>query len=125
MLRSFCSCAAVGCLSMVALSFAMAEEPASGKVNDEEFVTKAAIGGSTEVALAKLAQQRATDPEVKKFADKMATDHTKANNELLTLAGQKAPSRFLLRSTPNIRSVWTSWERWKVPSSIVSTRCRW
>ncbi len=89
MLRKLCSRTAIGCLSVLALSFATADEPASGKLNDEEFVTKAAIGGSTEVALAKLAQQRATEPEVKKFAEKMVTDHTKANNELLTLAGQK------------------------------------
>ena len=35
-----------------------------------------------EVELGQMAQQRATDPEVKQFAEMMVRDHTKAKNEL-------------------------------------------
>jgi putative membrane protein len=56
---------------------------------DRRFVTKAADGGQSELALAELAAQRATNPEVKSFAQKLVTDHTKVNSELMSLASQK------------------------------------
>src|SRR5687767_1919815 len=56
---------------------------------DRRFVTKAADGGRDEVQLAELAAQRATNPEVKSFAQKLVTDHTKVNSELMSLASQK------------------------------------
>jgi putative membrane protein len=55
----------------------------------DDFMTTAARDGLAEVELGKLAAQKATDPEVKKFAQMMVDEHTKANNELKTLAGQK------------------------------------
>jgi len=59
------------------------------KTNDSEFMTKAASGGMLEVELGKVVAQRATTPEAKQFAQKMVTDHTKANNELKALAAKK------------------------------------
>jgi putative membrane protein len=56
---------------------------------DTDFMTKAALGGMAEVELGKLAATRAQNPEVKKFAQQMVTDHTKANDELKALAGEK------------------------------------
>jgi len=56
---------------------------------DNDFVTKASICGSTEVALGRLAQVRASDPEIRKYADKMVNDHQNANNKLMSFAGQK------------------------------------
>ena len=56
---------------------------------DRRFVTKAADGGQTEVQAAQLAAQRATNPDVKNFAQKLVDDHTKVNSELMTLAKQK------------------------------------
>ena len=56
---------------------------------DRRFVTKAADNGQTEVQLAELAAQRATNPEVKSFAQKLVEDHTKVNTELMSLASQK------------------------------------
>lgn len=56
---------------------------------DRRFVTKAVDGGQAEVQLAELAAQRATNPEVKSFAQKLVTDHTKVNTELMSLASQK------------------------------------
>lgn len=54
-----------------------------------DFVVKAADAGMAEVELGKLAAQRATKPEVKKFAQTMVDDHTRANDELKALAQQQ------------------------------------
>jgi putative membrane protein len=56
---------------------------------DRRFVTKAADGGQSEVQLAQLATQQATNPEVKSFAQKLVDAHSKVNAELMTLASQK------------------------------------
>ncbi len=56
---------------------------------DESFVKKAARDGIAEVEMAKIAAQRATDPEVKQLAQRIQQDHEKANEELKQLAAQK------------------------------------
>jgi putative membrane protein len=53
------------------------------------FVRKAALGGMTEVEVAKLAETKSQDPKVKAFAQRMVKDHGKANEELATLAKAK------------------------------------
>ena len=58
-------------------------------VMQDNFWTKAAQGGMAEVELSKLALQKSTNADVKKFAQMMVTDHTKANDELKSLAGKK------------------------------------
>ena len=50
--------------------------------NDKKFVMDAAVGGMAEVELGKLAAEKATNPEVKQFGQRMVDDHTKANDEL-------------------------------------------
>ena len=49
---------------------------------DEHFVKEAATGGMAEVQLGKLAADKASNADVKKFGQKMADDHGKANDEL-------------------------------------------
>lgn len=61
--------------------------PATGAQND--FYTRAAQGGLAEVELSRLAQTNAQSPEVKQFAQMMLTDHSKANDELRSIASQK------------------------------------
>jgi len=56
---------------------------------DSEFMTKAASGGMLEVELGKVVANKATTPEAKQVAEHMVADHTKANEELKTLASQK------------------------------------
>lgn len=51
-------------------------------LTDAEFVTKAASGGLFEVESSKLAKDAGSSAEVKKFAERMVTDHEKANAEL-------------------------------------------
>jgi putative membrane protein len=57
--------------------------------DDADFAVEAASGGMMEVQLGTLALSKATSPDVKSFAQMMVDDHTKANNELKTLAQQK------------------------------------
>ncbi|HEX8531077.1 MAG TPA: DUF4142 domain-containing protein, partial [Cytophagales bacterium] len=57
--------------------------------DDADFMVKAASGGMLEVELGKMALQKASSPNVKKFAQQMVTDHTKANEELKALAAKK------------------------------------
>ncbi len=54
-----------------------------------DFVRHAAEGGLAEVALGKIAAAKATDQDVKEFAQKMVDDHSKANAELTSLAKSK------------------------------------
>lgn len=56
---------------------------------DSAFVMKAAMGGMMEVQSSTVAQQNATHPRVKAFADMMVADHTQANSELQTLVGSR------------------------------------
>jgi Predicted outer membrane protein len=55
----------------------------------KDFVMKAADGGMMEVELGKIAQQKAQSQRVKNYADMIVTDHTKANDDLKSIAGSK------------------------------------
>ncbi|WP_276369384.1 DUF4142 domain-containing protein [Chryseolinea sp. H1M3-3] len=57
--------------------------------DDAEFAVSAAEGGMLEVQLAQLALTKATSPKVKEFAQSMVDDHSKANEELKSLAQSK------------------------------------
>jgi len=62
---------------------------AKAGAGDQTFVTAAAKGGLAEVQLGQLAADKASSDEVKKFGQRMVTDHGKANDELKSLAQQK------------------------------------
>lgn len=51
-----------------------------------DFVDEAAQGGINEVESAKLALEKSTATDVKAFAQQMVDDHTKVNQELMSLA---------------------------------------
>jgi putative membrane protein len=57
--------------------------------DDAKFATAAANGGMAEVAMGKLALERATNIDVKAFANMMVIDHGKANEELMDIAKTK------------------------------------
>ena len=86
------------CLLLAPGSFAQTSQPnapsrtapagtATEALNQEgqTFVKEAGIGGMAEVELSKLAQ-KSENADVKSFADRMVRDHTKANQELTTIA---------------------------------------
>jgi putative membrane protein len=56
---------------------------------DDAWVAKVAKGGMAEVELGKLATQKASADSVKQFGQRMVDDHSKANDELKTLAASK------------------------------------
>ncbi len=60
----------------------------SGKA-DAGFVKKAAEGGMAEVELGRLAADKGANADVKQFGQRMVDDHSKANDELKSLAQQK------------------------------------
>jgi len=68
--------------------------PAKAKLSsaDKTFMMNAAKGGMMEVEMGKQAAQNAQNADVKKFGNRMVTDHSKANNELMALAKQDGVS---------------------------------
>jgi putative membrane protein len=56
---------------------------------DNSFAQKAAGAGLSEVAEANIAVDKTGNADVKEFAQKMITDHTKANDELAKIAQDK------------------------------------
>ena len=61
------------------------DDKADKKVTDTHFVDHVYTDGQNEVILGKLAMQRSRNEDVRKFAQRMIDDHTKANNELTLL----------------------------------------
>jgi putative membrane protein len=57
--------------------------------NDKKFVKKAYRGGMEEVENGKIAKEKAGNDATKDVADRMVTDHTKANEELMNIAKEE------------------------------------
>jgi len=53
---------------------------------DRSFITSAAEANLAEIDIAKMVNQRSTDPAVKDFANRMVTDHTQASQKLASVA---------------------------------------
>ncbi len=103
---------AVGALCLASTSFALNAYPplrtgangpaptnsaapaAKGKLSaaDKTFMMNAAKGGMMEVEMGKMAAQNGQNADVKKFGNRMVTDHSKANNELMALAKEEGVS---------------------------------
>ena len=56
--------------------------------SDKDFINHQLSDGTAEVELGKMAAQKAVNPEVKRFAQMMVDDHTKAGNALKDVAGK-------------------------------------
>lgn len=59
------------------------------KSADTTFAIKAAQGGVAEVEMGKLAVEKGSSADVKAFGRQMVDDHTKANNDLKSIAEKK------------------------------------
>lgn len=80
-------------LASTCFAVAVQAQDASGTsvpAADKTFVMKAAQGGMAEVNLGKLAAEKASRPDVKEFGNMMVEDHTKANDQLKSVANQKS-----------------------------------
>lgn len=98
MTKTFCRCfiRLVICVGVAGLlSFAAAQQsqgsPAMGtssklSPSDQKFIKGAAEGGMAEVELGKLAMQKASSDDVKRFGQRMVDDHSKANDKLKEVA---------------------------------------
>src|SRR3978361_1619174 len=71
---------------------------------DKTFATKAAAGGQAEVALGRLATEKAGSQQVRQFGQQMVTDHSQANQELMAIAKQQ---NLTLPTKPDSASVST------------------
>jgi len=80
-----------GCVVLAACAVVGAPAWGQQKLGDKDadFVKEAALGNMMEVKLGQYALENAASPEVKKFAQRMVDDHTKANKELTTFATDK------------------------------------
>lgn len=56
---------------------------------DKKFMMEAAAGGMAEVEMARMAVDKASSDDVKKYAQQMIDDHTKASAELMQVASTK------------------------------------
>lgn len=57
--------------------------------SDSDFLAKAAQGGLAEVQLGQLAEQKTKNQQVKQFGQRMVRDHSKSNQQLMSLLRQK------------------------------------
>ncbi|HVE40306.1 MAG TPA: DUF4142 domain-containing protein [Planctomycetota bacterium] len=62
---------------------------ASSQTSDQQFVTTATQANLAEIDSGRIATERASNADVKKFAQQMIDDHGKANRELSDLARKK------------------------------------
>jgi putative membrane protein len=83
-------CIVLGFAATVMLSKAKAATD-----DDKKFLATAAQSDQNEIALSQLAEQKATNPDVKAFAEKMVTEHTKMTESMKPFAdswGRTPPS---------------------------------
>jgi putative membrane protein len=88
---------------------AAAQKGAKPRV-DKTFIYNAAEGGMAEVGLGQLAVKKASSQEVKTFGQHMVDDHSKANEELKSLAQSKGVELPKSMGTKN-KSIMTKLEK--------------
>jgi putative membrane protein len=74
---------------LIVVAFATISHAQQSTSGDSAFAMKAAQANLAEVELGKLALQKSTSDDVKKFAQQMVDDHSKALDELNDVAGKK------------------------------------
>ena len=83
----------IGAISLTGAVRAADTTPTGGgsslSEKDKTFMKKAAKGGTMEVAMGQVAEQKAQSDDVKSFGKRMVTDHSKANDELKSIASKK------------------------------------
>ena len=80
-ITAYCAAFAITAALMPAMAKALTDD-------DKTFITTAAQSDKNEIALSQLAQQKATNPSVKQYADKMVQDHMKLTATMKPFADQ-------------------------------------
>ena len=83
------------CAASSASTAQNADDSTRPSISANEFVEKAGAGGLAEVEMGELGVQKATSGQVKAFAKRVVTDHTKANQQLVAVIkgkGLEVPS---------------------------------
>ncbi len=75
---------AMGCAMVMGASIASAQ--GQGSDQDKQFLMTASQSDYNEIHLSQLAAQKSQNAQVKAFAQKMITDHTKLDQEMLPFA---------------------------------------
>jgi putative membrane protein len=81
--------------SLFVLAMALAAAGCAKDPKDQDFVTKAGQGGLAEVQTGQVAATKGVAADVKTFGQRMVSDHSKANDELKSVAttvGATVPS---------------------------------
>jgi len=83
----------IGAITLIGAVRAADTTPTGGgsslSEKDKTFMKKAAKGGTMEVAMGQVAEQKAQSEDVKSFGKRMVADHGKANDELKSIASKK------------------------------------
>jgi putative membrane protein len=77
---------AISMVALLAAAPAAAADSMMKRSSDAGFIEQVAQDGKAEVDLAQLAQQKAQSSDVKALAQRLATDHTKSNQQLMQIA---------------------------------------
>ena len=72
--------------ALTLLAFGILAAGCAKDPRDQDFVTKAGQGGLAEVQMGQVAATKGVADDVKSFGQRMAADHSKANDELKTIA---------------------------------------
>lgn len=76
--------------------------------SDKKFIDRAVTNSMAEVELGRLAQEKATNPAVRQYAEQMVRDHSQASQELKDMAqskGVQPPSTLDKKDQSTIRSL--------------------
>ncbi|SRR6266566_9249382 len=71
-----------------ALSFAAQKQAEDAKMTDERLVTILHDTNKEEIAAGRLAQQKGNSAEIKSYGEKLVTDHTKADEQVMAAASK-------------------------------------
>src|SRR5262249_6950394 len=82
------SLALAGCLAAALIAAGQAGRVGE-PLTDAQFAQMASASNLAEINLGRLAATRAASPDVKKFAENLVTDHTKANKEMIQIANKQ------------------------------------
>ena len=74
------------CAALAAMAVMIPARANAATDDDKKFLAKAAQSDVNEIALSKLAEQKATNPAVKAFAKKMISEHTMLTNSMKPFA---------------------------------------